>query len=173
MTWTECLSRAVIFRLAGCCLAALTVISVAGCEGGNPLSGATLYPVKGKVLLPDGKPLTSGQVIFVATKSTITNSANIESDGGFSFKEAGGGGLPEGEYKIRIDPGSSSSVGKGSRRTPEGKLVFDSVFLDEDSSGLSATVTSDEAKNNFELKLVPTASSLQAKQSTGGTHGDR
>ncbi len=136
----------------------------AGCGEHNPLSGMTLYPVKGKVLLADGKPLTSGQVIFVATKSTITSTANIESDGGFSFKAPSGDGLPEGEYKVRIAAGSSGPLVKGVGGAPKAKLPFDTMFLDEDSSGLTTTVTSDENKNNFELKLVPSNSSAQSKK---------
>lgn len=159
-------------RRAACCLSALIFLSVAGCES-NPLSGVKLYPVKGNVLLPNGKPLTSGQIVFVGTKSTITGTANIESDGGFAFKGASGDGLPEGEYKIRIDPGSSSSVTKGSRGAPQGKVPFDGVFLDEDSSGLRRTVTPDETKNNFELKLVPSASSVQAKKNAADARGGR
>ena len=92
------------------------VMAMAGCESSNPLSGKTLYPVTGKVLLADGKPLTSGQVVFVATKSTITSTASIESDGGFAFKAAAGDGLPEGEYKVRIEAGTSSMAVTGSRR---------------------------------------------------------
>ena len=124
----------------------------------------TLHPVTGKVLLPDGQPLTSGQVVFVATKSTVTNTANIQSDGGFSFKAGAGEGLPEGDYKVRIEAGSSGSAAKASRGRVQGKLPFDASFLDEDSSGLTATVTPDETKNNFEFKLVPSASSAQAKK---------
>jgi hypothetical protein len=174
MSSTEQLSRAGIVRLAACCLCALILVNVAGCESSNPLSGQTLYPVKGKVLLRDGKPLTSGRVIFVATKSTITSTADVGSDGGFTFKGASGDGLPEGEYKIRIDAGSSGTATKGlSRGEPQGNLPFDSMFLDEDSSGLTATVTSDESKNNFELKLVPTASATQAKKGTADSRGGR
>jgi hypothetical protein len=163
MSSTNRLNRARSLRLAACCLLGLIVIGVAGCES-NPLSGVKLYPVKGKVLLANGKPLSAGQVVFVATKSTITSTANIESDGTFTFKGPSGDGLPEGEYKIRIDAGSSSQVNKGSRGAPEGKLPFDSVFLDEDSSGLTCTVTSDETKNNFEFTLKPSASSLKPKE---------
>ena len=133
------------------------------CES-NPLSGVKSYPVKGKVLLPGGKPLTGGEVVFVATKSTITSTTEIGSDGTFTVKGPSGDGLPEGEYKIRIDGGSSGQVSKGVRGAPQGKLAFDSVFLDEDSSGLTANVTSDESKNNFEFTLKPSASSLKPKE---------
>jgi hypothetical protein len=148
----------------------LSLLGLAGCGGTNPLSGATLYPVKGKVLLADGKPLTSGQVVFVATKSTITSAANIESDGAFSFKGASGAGLPEGEYRVRIEPGSSTPVVKGSRGALKANLPFDGKYLDEDGSDLKATVTPDESKNNFEFKLArfdPAAQSKNTRDSRG------
>jgi len=155
MSLTNRVARARLLRLQACGLVLFILMGWVGCGESNPLSGQTLYPVKGKVLLPDGKPLTSGQVVFLATKSTITSTANIEGDGGFTFKGTSGDGLPEGEYKVRIDAGSSGSAVKGPRGAPQGKLLFDGKFADEDSSGLTATVTTDETKNNFEFKLVP------------------
>ena len=89
--------------------AVLAVVTAGGCGGGdNPLASATLYPVTGTVVLPDGKPLSSGHVVFVATTSTVTSTATIDSDGKFAIKSDSGGGLPEGEYKIRIEAGSGS-----------------------------------------------------------------
>jgi len=171
MSLTNRLTRGRLLRLEACGLMLLSLISCVGCGEGNSLSGQTLYPVKGKVLLPDGKPLTSGQVIFVATKSTITSAANIESDGGFALKGASGDGLPEGEYKIRIEAGSSATAVKGSRGVVQGKLRFDAQFLDEDASGLTATVTTEESKNNFELKLVPGNTSAQLKKNAADPRG--
>jgi hypothetical protein len=133
--------------------AAFLAGSGAGCSESNPLSSATLYPVKGKVLLADGKPLTSGQVIFVSSQTTVTSTAKLQSDGTFELKDGSGNGLPEGPYKVKIEAGSST-LGKGTGRS-RGGLPFDSQFLDEDVSGLTATVTKEEASNNFEFKLVP------------------
>ena len=132
-------------------------VGVAGCEDNNPLASAKFYPVKGKVLLPDGKPLTSGNVVFAGSKSMITSTAAIESDGSFTFKTASNDGLPEGEYKIRIEAGSGAG-GKAGGDKSKTNLPFANQFLDEDTSKLTATVTSDEAKNGFELNLKPTKS---------------
>ena len=142
-------------------MAATFAVTIAGCES-NPLSGAKLYPVKGRVLLPDGKPLSSGHVVFISNKTTVTSTANIESDGSYTFKGTSGDGLPEGDYKIRIEPGSSTDVKPGSPKSVKGSLPFDDQFLDEDTSGLTATVTTDEAKNSFELSLKPTKSATGA-----------
>jgi hypothetical protein len=143
---------------------AALAVAVVGCES-NPLSGAKLYPVKGTVLLPDGKPLTSGHVVFVGTGSTITSSANIESDGSFAFKGAAGEGLPPGEYKVRIEPGSDGKARGGKSKNA---YPFAEQFLDEDASGLTATVTDDGAKNSFELKLNPTKAAAGAAVPRGG-----
>ena len=153
-------ARSGLIRVAWVMAAGLAV-AVGGCGDPNPLAGAKLYPVKGKVLLPDGKPLSAGQVVFIGSKTMITSSAPIESDGSFTFKSASGDGLPEGDYKIRIEGGSGSGGKKGKANNP-----FADQFLDEDTSELTATVTSDETKNNFELKLTPT------KKAAGGG-GDR
>jgi hypothetical protein len=135
-------------------LTALVTLVLSGCDQSNPLSGQKLYPVKGKVVLPDGKPLTSGQVVFIATKSTVTSTANIDGDGGFTFKSTAGDGLPEGDYKVRLEPaGSSGKAAKGAGGAIKGTVPFPSHYLDEDSSDLKATVTADDSKNNFEFKL--------------------
>ena len=134
-------------------LTAVIAASAAGCGEKNPLASAKLYAVKGKVLLADGKPLSSGHVVFVGKDSRISSSANIESNGSFEIKSDSGGGVPEGPYKVRIEAGSGTD-GKASGKS-KGGLPFDKQFLDEDASELTATVTSDETKNNFEFKLTP------------------
>jgi hypothetical protein len=133
-----------------CC--ALASLIVAGCGGGKSLGGVKLYPVKGKILLHDGKPLTSGRVSFVGLKSTITSLASIESDGGFTFKSPDGDGLPEGEYRVVIDPAPPTSI-KGSPAKTKIVLPFAAKYTDEDGSDLKATVTSDESKNSFVFNL--------------------
>ncbi len=165
--FSGCAAHSGIFRAAWFVTAGLAV-AMGGCGEPNPLAGAKLYPVKGKVLLADGKPLTAGHVVFSGSKSTVTSTATIESDGSFTFKGASGDGLPEGDYKIRIEAGSASGA-KSSNDKSKPSLPFADQFLDEDVSGLTATVTSDDAKNNFELKLTPTKTQTSGKKD----HGDR
>ncbi len=127
----------------GRCLGLTAIVGVLGCGEGGPSNRGPIHPVKGKVILPGGSPLATGKVVFVATKSTTTSLAPIQSDGSFAIE-----GLPEGDYKIRLEVGESSHAKKGS-------LPFPSKYLDEDGSDLAATVKSDEASNNFDLKLTP------------------
>jgi hypothetical protein len=145
-------------------LMSVVVLVMAGC--GESHSTLKLYPVKGKVLLADGKPLTSGRVVFVSAKPSITSVANIDSDGAFAFKAASGDGLPEAEYKIRIEAGAPTAT-KGSGGKLNSSLPFATEYLDEDYSGLKATVTTDESKNNFELKLGA-KSPTESTQRRGG-----
>ena len=131
----------------GWCLAVLLAAGLPGC-GGSPVDRMTFYPVKGKVLLPDGKPLTSGKVVFIATEFSLTSPTDIGSDGTFEVKGQKGG-LPEGEYLVRIDSGGVNG-GAGTRRKVA--LPFPGKYTDEDTSGLRATVKPGE--NNWELKLT-------------------
>jgi hypothetical protein len=143
-------------------LSTLVTVALAGCGGSSPLSGVKVYPVKGKITLPDGKPLSSGKAVFVGTKSSVTSAANIESDGSFTFKGgANGDGLPEGEYKVRLEVGERSGAKKST--TP----LFPSKYLDEDTSDLTAAVKADEASNSFDFKLTPNSPS-KSSSSRGG-----
>ncbi len=127
-------------------------ISLAGCsERAQSVSSLKLYPAKGKVLLADGKPLPAGKVLFVATKSGLRSAAPIESTGDFTFKgPSGDNALPEGEYRVAIEP-----AGTTADRKTKVSLPFASKYVDEDASDLKAVVTTDASKNDFPFKLEP------------------
>ena len=110
----------------------LTCAGLAGCQRFS--SSAPTYEVKGKVLLSNGKPLSSGRVIFVSTDASLPEvSGDIQQDGGFALttREAGDGAVP-GKYKVRIEP-------RG-RKDRKSKLSFPTKYVDEDSSGIVVTV---------------------------------
>jgi hypothetical protein len=157
-------------RLLVLLLPALASVIAAGCSQSNPLSGVKLYPVKGKVTLSDGKPLTSGRVAFVGTKTTITSSADIESNGAFTFKGASGEGLPEGEYKVRFEVGSSV---KGAGGKLKATAPFAMKYLDEDASKVLATVEPDASKNNFEFVLQKHDPADQRRSDAGDRRSGR
>ena len=52
-------------------LPAMVAVALGGC-GADTLSSMKLYPVKGKVLLEDGKPLSGCRIVFVANKSSVS-----------------------------------------------------------------------------------------------------
>jgi hypothetical protein len=133
-------------------LAGAATIGLAGC--GDPLASMTFYPVSGKVLLPDGKPLATGSVVFAATKSTLTSVAKLGSDGSFTFKGSKDG-LPEDTYKVRIevDDVGTGPIKAKPVRNRRAQVPFPEKYLDEDKSGLTATVKPGES-NDFKFTLT-------------------
>ncbi len=138
-------------------LTVAAVLALAGCggEGGGSFGGLHRYPVKGKVLLADGKPLTGGHIVFLSDAPPASASADIGSDGSFEFKGPSGDGLPEAKYKVHLTLGPPAGGVSGGRGAAV-KLAFASKYLEEDTSGLTATVTTDESKNQFAFKLDAT-----------------
>jgi hypothetical protein len=118
----------------GLLVAVCTVLG--GCQKSDSLPSLTVYQVKGKVLLADGKPLASGWVYFVPKGDlTITPSAQTGADGSFSVVTGGSGeGAPPGEYKVRIESTEFRPAQKSK------KPLFPFKYTDEDSSGLVVTV---------------------------------
>ena len=90
--------------------------------------------------------MTSGKVIFSGKGSTVTNTFPLSSDGTFSkdSKE----GLPAGEYAAYLEVGDT-----GAAKKKKSTLPFSTKYLDEDSSGWTATVKP-EGPNEFEFKLT-------------------
>lgn len=119
-------------------------IVLSGCDQSR-IASMDLYPVKGQVRLADGKPLTSGRIVFSSTKSTITFMAPVESDGGFTVKGSNGSGLPEGDYKVRLEMDETKLPQvKGQPNPRKSALPFPVKYLDEDQSGLTATIKAGE-----------------------------
>ena len=104
-----------------------------GCQGSY--SSAPTYEVKGKVLLSNGKPLSSGLVKFVSADGTLPEvSGEIQPDGAFAITTRNpGDGAAAGKYKVRIEP-----VGRKDPR--KSRLSFPAKYVDEDSSGLQVIV---------------------------------
>jgi hypothetical protein len=92
----------------------LIAVVLASC--GGSYGAQKLYSARVKVLFLDGKPMTERRVVFVSTEPSITVAANVDGDGGFAFKAASGDGLPEAEYKVRIE-----AVASGGAKVPGGK----------------------------------------------------
>jgi hypothetical protein len=120
----------------------LTRLVVAVCAGlagwgkSDSLPVLKVYDVKGKVLLGDGKPLSSGSIYFVPKGDLpITPSGVIGPDGTFSLVTGGSGdGAPPGEYKVRIESRQFQANGKAVKQR------FPDRYNDEDSSGVLITV---------------------------------
>jgi hypothetical protein len=127
---------------AAVALSAVMAAMLGGCGENYRGKLGSSYPVKGKVTLPDGKPLPQVKVIF---SGPVTNGVVTESDGTFAFK-GDGAGLAAGDYQVHLEITES----KGSLRRQT--LPFPKRYLDEDASGLTASVKPD-GPNDFEFKL--------------------
>jgi hypothetical protein len=120
----------------------IALSSLAGC-GSNDAAPSSMktYPVKGKVVLGDGKPLTSGVVVFASPEKGMEFEAPLEADGAFSVKSSYGDGAPEGAYKIRIQADvTKPGEAKGRGRRVATNLPYPAKYGDETTSGLTAVV---------------------------------
>lgn len=117
------------------------LVPFGGCgatDGG--IQKQTVYPVKGSVVLSDGKPLAGGKIYFVPKDGVVAAEGKVESDGTFTLATGGSGeGAPPGSYKIRLEPADASALA-GKKVASSKALPFPSKYLDEDGSGLTATV---------------------------------
>jgi hypothetical protein len=134
-------------RSSGAWLVAIG-LGLAGC--GENYGSATTYPVKGTVLLPDGKPLSSGKVTLVSDETALSYSGTIGSDGGFVVKNGLREGAPAGNYKVRVEV-EETSLPKAKKGRPL-RLPFPPRYADEDTSKLTASVKPGD--NSFEFKLL-------------------
>lgn len=124
-------------------LAAWSSLGLSGCGGPGPYSGA-LYPVKGRVLLADGNPLTGGTVQFIPSSGGLPASGPIAADGTFSLKSKTREGAAPGEYRVRIEPSPEILARKG-RASP--KLPFAAKYREYDgNTGLTATIEARETQ---------------------------
>src|SRR5579875_1144151 len=96
-------------RRSAWALAAAMLGLVAGCGDGVPKVG-TLYPVRGKLTLPDGKPAANLKLVFTGP---VTSGLVTGADGTFA-STGDNSGLPAGDYRIRLE----SVEPKGSLKKP-------------------------------------------------------
>ena len=125
-----------IGRVSGLAFVALAA-GLTGCGDGAGAAGPR-YAVTGRVLLADGKPLTTGRVTFVGKDGLIPPASGaIGPDGRFSLTTRDSDdGAVAGDYKVRIEPTAAAEVKPKARRTP----CIPLKYIDEDSSGLVVTV---------------------------------
>jgi hypothetical protein len=120
---------------------------LAGCGDpnlpGSSLPSVPVYPVHGKVILPDGKPLPEGQVTFVPVDPKGRYpSGEVKEDGTFSLTTKDlGEGAPEGQYKVKIESDiAGRAKAKGKKGAGLSTYAVPPKYQDEDSSGLMVTI---------------------------------
>jgi hypothetical protein len=123
----------------------LMAIGLGGCGGTSAIEPQALYVTKGKVVLADGRPLSSGKIEFVPLQAKVAETiGEINPDGSFTIKTHDldqGEGASVGDYKIRIRPGRKDLVRRGASLVVDrSRLPFNAKYLDEETSQLTATV---------------------------------
>jgi hypothetical protein len=96
---------------------------------------AALHPVRGRVTLDDGTPLSGGVIVFESREGKkVTARGEIRADGTFQLGTGEpGGGVPAGRYRVRLGP----PEGKGA---PPRAPAFDKRYADFQTSGLEVEV---------------------------------
>jgi hypothetical protein len=119
----------------------LTCLGIASCS-----SGPKTYPVKGRVILDHGKPLSGGTVLFQSVANPeIKASGELDADGTFELGSSlGTMGTVAGEHQILILPLESEDAQVSRRGIPLRYKRFE-------SSGLRFAVQPGE--NFCEIKL--------------------
>ena len=86
--------------------AALVLLAAGGC-------GPRLYPVRGKVTYPDGRPVTEGLVVFESegAEKPVTARGDIRPDGSYQLSTfRPGDGVPPGKYRALVAPRSDPNA---------------------------------------------------------------
>ncbi len=117
------------------------LLLIAGCN--------KLKPLGGKVTFSDGKPLTTGMVVFQT--STFEARGALDKEGKYQVGSYNNGdGIPPGTYQVFISGASQLEMGeKGMKDVP----LIDSKFTLPDESGLTFTV--DGKNRTFDIVVDP------------------
>jgi hypothetical protein len=125
-------------------LVGLPLLVVIGC------GGKKLYPVEGKVVFPDGTPLTGGWVEFepVEGKANVSAKGQIQKDGTYRLgTNQEGDGAIEGRHRILIVPPLPPRLEERGASKP----LIAQRFQSFETSGLEFTVT--RGKNLCPIKV--------------------
>lgn len=131
----------------------LAAFSLLGCGSAESGDRFTVYPVKGRILLANGQPVSQGTVVFVPAPDDPTArqaAGSVASDGTFKLETPyNGQGAAPGNYRIRIE---SASIAAPSAK-PNKQAKFSQKYYEEDTSKLTATVQANSENNvDFILK---------------------
>jgi hypothetical protein len=113
-------------------LALALLLGAGGC-------GPKMCPVRGKVTLGDGKPVTEGMVVFErkGEGQPVTARGEIQADGSYQLStHRPGDGVPPGTYRVLVAPKSDPNAVDRPAKPPP----FDPRYADFKTSGLEFEV---------------------------------
>jgi hypothetical protein len=153
-------------------LALVASLPTVGCGGDPDAPGRlALHPVEGKVVLDAGRPLGAGRVILVSRERGMEFEGRLDANGTFRVSTNLGEGVPEGTYRVRIEPDEAKlprATNKGSSRKVQ--LPFPARYSNEDTSDLKATIgPGDNRLDPF--RLLKSATSKPADPGPSRTRG--
>ena len=152
---------------SGFVIGLLSLFTLVGCGGPK---GPAVTVVSGTVML-DGEPLDGASVVFHPTSSSgLAGAGKTSADGTFglsTFRATPGAGVVPGEYVVTIskeewpqfeepeddDPDYERKMAKVERDMERARPTYitPKAYGDEETSGLTATVSTGENKIVFEL----------------------
>ncbi|MGL4944286.1 MAG: hypothetical protein ACRC46_13980 [Thermoguttaceae bacterium] len=119
---------------------------VVGCGDGN-------VGVTGKVMFPDGTPLTKGDVHF--STPTYVASGKIQSDGSYVIgSQTQNDGLPPGTYSVTVNKAfdDSGTAALSAIDSKPAKPLIDPKYNSPTTSGLTCDV---KGKTTFDITVEP------------------
>ena len=78
----------------------LLLALVIGCGEGAPLPRPEGVTVSGKVLLPNGSPVTGGTLVLKPDGGVFGATAEIQADGSFTLQDTGNSDVVPGKYQV-------------------------------------------------------------------------
>lgn len=110
------------------------------------------FEVTGKVVFPDGSPLTGGWIILESPKEGLAARGVIEVDGTFQLGTYGQtDGAVAGKQRVAIMPATPEGIDPDSGTTPP---PIHQRFMHMDTSGLEINV-SPTGTNHFDIIVMP------------------
>lgn len=137
-----------LLRTATCAWCIVWCIASCGCGGGDQLK---TFPVTGRVILPDGKPLAGGLVTFQSVEHKVSASGTVDADG---ICRLGTYKLADGAVAGRHRAAVAAPAIQGDPDLPANPPMIAAKFNNPETSGLECTVMPGQ-NNEFTFQVGP------------------
>ncbi len=140
-------------------LGAVALVCLLGCE-----SGPKLYPVRGKVTLPDGKPVHAGTVTFYPDAARGNTSLDLpigelKADGTYALASGPKPGATAGWYKVAVNAAERVNPNDPYRFT----WIGHERYTNPDAAGLAVEVVESPGPTQYDLTIEPPAAPVAKK----------